>query len=92
MTELLKQGWDEPMPVEKQVVSIWAGTNGILDDMDLLKIKAFENYLLAYVERHNPEIFEKILKEKLLSPETIEKLSKIVKDAKQVFIEEENGN
>ena len=80
------------MAVERQVVSIWAGTNGILDDMDLLKIKDFENHLLAYVERHNPEIFEKILNEKLLSPETIEKLSKIVKDAKQVFIGEENGD
>ena len=92
LTELLKQGWDEPMAVERQVVSIWAGTNGILDDMDLLKIKDFENHLLAYVERHNPEIFEKILNEKLLSPETIEKLSEIVKDAKQVFIGEENGD
>jgi len=86
LTELLKQGWDDPMPVEKQVVSIWAGTNGILDDLDLSKIKDFENHLLAYVERHNPEIFEKIIKEKLLSPETIEKLSKVVRDAKQVFI------
>ena len=92
MTELLKQDWDDPMPVERQAVSIWAGTNGILDDLDLGKIKNFENHLLAYVERHNPEIFEKIAKEKLLSPETIEKLSKIVRDAKQVFIQEENGD
>lgn len=85
LTELLKQGWDDPMPVERQVVSIWAGTNGILDDIDLSKIKDFENHLLDYVDRHNPEIFEKIIKEKLLSPETIEKLTKVVKDAKQVF-------
>ena len=47
------------MPVEKQVVSIWAGTNGILDDIDLLKIKDFEKHLLDYVDRHNPEIFKK---------------------------------
>ena len=86
LTELLKQGWDDPMPVEKQVVSIWAGTNGILDDIDLLKIKDFEKHLLDYVDRHNPEIFKKIVEDKLLSPETAEKLAKVVRDAKQVFI------
>ena len=74
------------MPVEKQVVSIWAGTNGILDDIDLLKIKDFEKHLLDYVDRHNPEIFKKIVEDKLLSPETAEKLAKVVRDAKQVFI------
>jgi len=85
LTELLKQGWDDPMPVERQVVSIWAGTNGILDDIDLLKIKDFENHLLNYVDRHHPEIFKKIVIDKILSPETAEKLAKIVKDAKQIF-------
>ena len=74
------------MPVEKQVVSIWAGTNGILDDIDLLKIKDFEKHLLDYVDRHNPEIFKKIVEDKLLSPETAEKLAKVVRDAKQIFI------
>lgn len=86
LTELLKQGWDEPMPVEKQVVSIWAGTNGILDDLELSKIKDFESHLLAYIERHSPEIFKKISSEKVVSPETADKLAKIVRDAKQVFI------
>lgn len=86
LTELLKQGWDDPMPVEKQVVSIWAGTNGILDDIDLSKIKDFENHLLEYVNRHNPEIFKKIVGDKVLAPETAEKLAKVVRDAKQVFI------
>lgn len=86
LTELLKQGWDEPMAVEKQVVSIWAGTNGILDDLELSKIKDFESHLLDYVDRHNPEIFKKISSEKIVSPETAEKLAKVVKDAKQVFV------
>lgn len=86
LTELLKQGWDDPMPVERQVVSIWAGTNGILDDIDLSKIKDFESHLLDYVDRHNPEIYKKIIADKILSPETAEKLAKVVRDAKQVFI------
>lgn len=86
LTELLKQGWDEPMPVEKQVISIWAGTNGILDDLDLSRIKDFETHLLAYVERHNPEILKTISSEKVVSPETAKELAKVVREAKQVFI------
>lgn len=86
LTELLKQGWDEPMAVEKQVVSIWAGTNGILDDLELSRIKEFESHLLDYIDRHNPEIFKKISSEKVVSPETAEKLAKVVRDAKQIFI------
>jgi F-type H+/Na+-transporting ATPase subunit alpha len=56
MVELLKQGQYQPMPVENQVISIFAGTNGYLDDVPVNRIRQFEEELLAYVTREHPKI------------------------------------
>jgi len=56
MVELLKQGQYKPMPVADQVLSIFAGVNGFLDDVSLKKIREFEDELLRYVAQHHPEI------------------------------------
>jgi len=49
LTELLKQGINSPMPVEQQVVSIYAGTNGHLDAIPVSDVSRFESELLEYV-------------------------------------------
>ena len=56
MVELLKQGQYQPMPVENQVISIFSGTNGYLDDVPVNRIRQFEEELLAYVTREHPKI------------------------------------
>ncbi len=56
MVELLKQGQYRPMPVENQVISIFAGTNGYLDDVPVNKVRQFEEDLLDYVTREQSQI------------------------------------
>jgi F-type H+/Na+-transporting ATPase subunit alpha len=56
MVELLKQGQYRPMPVADQVLSIYAGTNGFLDDVPVTKVRQFEDDLLHYVAQHHPQV------------------------------------
>lgn len=56
MVELLKQGQYKPMPVADQVLSIYAGVNGFLDDVPVDKVQQFEADLLHYVQQHHPEL------------------------------------
>ncbi len=60
LTELLKQGLNSPMPVEEQVVVIFAGTNGYVDDVPVEDVKRFENDLLSFVRGRYPELLEQI--------------------------------
>ncbi|MSA62046.1 F0F1 ATP synthase subunit alpha [Gordonibacter pamelaeae] len=63
MTELLKQGRYNPMPVEEQAVSIYAGGHGYLDDIPVSDVVRFRSELLDYLRASKPEIFESIVKE-----------------------------
>ena len=56
MVELLKQGQYKPMPVADQVLSIYAGVNGFLDDVPVDKVQQFEVDLLHYVQQHHPDL------------------------------------
>ena len=63
MTELLKQGRYMPMPVAEQVIAIFAGNEGFLDDLPLTSVVRFRTELLAFLRASKPEIFEHIVKE-----------------------------
>ncbi|WP_290995437.1 F0F1 ATP synthase subunit alpha [Gordonibacter sp.] len=63
MTELLKQGRYNPMPVEEQAVAIYAGGHGYLDDIPVGDVVRFRTELLDYIRASKPEIFENIVKE-----------------------------
>src|SRR6201988_3585924 len=56
MVELLKQGQYRPMPVADQVISIYAGVNGYLDDVPIDKVQEFEADLLRYIQQNHPEL------------------------------------
>jgi len=60
LVELLKQGLHEPMPVEEQVVSIYAGTNGYLDPIDVADVKRFEAELLDYFRTRRADLMNTI--------------------------------
>ena len=87
LTEVLKQGQLEPMPVEKQVVILYAATNGYLDDIEIEKVKEFEQGLHQYCQNHAKDLLTKIAKEKQITPEIEEKLKQIINEFKQTFVE-----
>jgi F-type H+-transporting ATPase subunit alpha len=74
LTEVLKQGQYQPMPVEEQVAIIWAATNGLMDDVPVENIREFENELLQNLRTAHPEILKRIADEKSLSDELIAEL------------------
>jgi F-type H+-transporting ATPase subunit alpha len=60
LTELLKQNLNSPMPVEEQVVAIFAGTRGHLDDVPVTDVKRFESELLDYVRTRHRDLLDSI--------------------------------
>ncbi len=86
MMELLKQGRYEPMPVEKQVAIVWAGTSGHLDDIPLSAIGRFEKEFLAYVDRAYKKTLSAIAKEKAVSDESQKALTRAVEECKKQFL------
>jgi len=82
-TEILKQPQYEPLSVEKQVVIIWAATSGLLDDVETNKIAEFETGLYRHLESGYEELLPTIVKDKVLSDETIATLEKAVAEFKR---------
>ena len=60
LTELLKQPLNSPMPVEEQIISVFAGTNGYLDNLPVEDVKRYETELLDFVRARKPELLEQI--------------------------------
>src|SRR6059036_3492322 len=85
MVELLKQGQYQPMPVEKQVVIIYAGTQGLLDDVPVDAVREFETFFYAWLERRTPQILSEIRNRKEISDALRDTLTKAVTDAKMEF-------
>src|SRR4029453_15386513 len=85
MVELLKQGQYEPMPVEKQVISIWAGGNGYLDDLPVEDVRRFERELLEYMDASHPDVGEHIRTQGTLPDEVEGKLKEAVEQFKGRF-------
>ena len=85
MVEVLKQPPYSPLAVEKQVVIIFAGTKGYLDDIPTIAVTKFEAELYPYIEAKYPEIFEQIRTKKALDKEIEELLHKALKDFKATF-------
>jgi F-type H+/Na+-transporting ATPase subunit alpha len=85
MVELLKQGQYSPYSVERQVVSIWAGTTGKLDDVAVVDIRRFEAELLEFIGRERKDIFTVISETKALEDDTIAKMEEAVIAFKKQF-------
>ena len=85
MVEVLKQPPYSPLAVEKQVVMIFAGTKGYLDDISTVAVTKFEAEIYPYIEAKYPEIFEQIRTKKVLDKEIEELLHKALKDFKATF-------
>src|SRR5579863_5615634 len=88
MVEILKQGQYAPVPVEKQVLIIYAGTTGVLDDLPLDQIRAFEEEMYRFVENAHPAILTTIKEKKTLDDDLKNKMNAALKEHKTRFTQE----
>jgi F-type H+-transporting ATPase subunit alpha len=85
LVELLKQDQFVPMPFEQQVLAIYAGTSGALDDIPVGQVKAFEKGLLEHLAKNHPGIGEKIRQSKKFEPDTEAQLKNAIAEFKAQF-------
>ena len=85
LTELLKQGQYSPLKVEEQVVSIFCGVKGYLDNIETSKIKDFESGLLSQIKSDSPDILENINKTGKLDESNETKLKSLIDNFKNKF-------
>jgi F-type H+/Na+-transporting ATPase subunit alpha len=85
LVELLKQPQYTPYPVERQVVSIWAGTSGALDDVPVVDISKFEKEFLDFVGHQHKGIYDAILAGGKVEGDLVEQLENAISDFKKQF-------
>ena len=85
MVEILKQPDLHPLPLERQIVSIFAGNEGLLDDIPAFKVREFEKNLLAFIDKHYQEILIEIAEKKILSDALKENLKQAIVKFKSSF-------
>ena len=85
LTELLKQGQYSPLKVEEQVISIFCGVRGYLDNIETSKIKDFESGLLSHIKSDSPDILENINKTGKLDESNETKLKSFIENFKNKF-------
>jgi len=88
LVEILKQGQYQPLPLEKQIVIIFAGANGFLDDLPVESCRKFEEGLYGFMDSARPDILEEIRVKKALSDELRPKIESAIKEFKARFVAE----
>ena len=85
LVEILKQGQYQPLPVEKQVMIIYAGTNGHLDDLPVELCRPFEGELYRFLDNAHQDVLTEIREKKVLSDELKVKLEALMTEFKKQF-------
>ena len=85
LVELLKQGQYQPLSVEQQVVILYAGTNGYVDDLPINSLKRFEQELFSFISSRHPDVFADDLTKRELDGDLRGKLNKVLEEFKGVF-------
>jgi len=91
LTELLKQGQFAPLPVEKQIMIIFAGTNGYVDDLPVGECRAFEDGLFQFLDTGSSALLAKIREKKTLDDELRGEVHKALKEFKERFTAERSS-
>jgi len=91
MVELLKQSQYSPYPVAEQVVSVWAGTQGKLDDVPVGDVGRFETEFLGYLRHQRKELLDGIAESGNLDEDAEKQLTEAVEHFKQMFAEQNHG-
>jgi F-type H+-transporting ATPase subunit alpha len=86
LVELLKQGQFSPLPFSKQILAIFAGTSGFLDDLPVSQVREFEKELYKYVDATNPGLLRSIMEKKVLDDALKAEMTKVIKQCKETFV------
>jgi len=85
LVELLKQPAASPFPVGREIASIWAGTRGHLDDVDVSDVRRFESEFLDYIQHNAEGLFDTLASAKKFDEELNEQLEQLIGDFKKQF-------
>ena len=85
LVELLKQAQFSPLSFSKQILIIFAGTSGFLDDLPVEQVRPFEAELYKFVDTANPGLLRTIMEKKVLDDSLKAEMSKVIKECKQQF-------
>jgi len=88
LVEILKQDQYQPLSFGKQIMIIFAGTNGYLDDLEVEDVRAFSEELNKYVESMNPKLLSSIMEKKTIDDSIKADMEKTLKEFKQRFVSE----
>ncbi len=86
IVEILKQEQYEPMPVEKQIISIYSAVNGFLKDVLVKDIRRFEKEMHQFIDNNYPHLLKEILEKQSIDDELEVKISKVIEEFKSKFI------
>ncbi len=86
LTELLKQPQYAPVPLAHQVMAIYAGTHGYLDQIPVDRIREWESAFLKFMDTHHPEVGEEIATKYELTPENEERLQKAIEEFNSTWV------
>ena len=87
LVELLKQPQFQPLPFEKQVAILYAGVNGLLDDVEVKDLRAFEDGYYPFLESAHPDVLNNIAKKKALDDEIKKSLTDAINEYKKDFLD-----
>jgi F-type H+-transporting ATPase subunit alpha len=91
MVEILKQGQLSPLPVEKQVLIIYAGDQGYLDDLPVDQCRPFETELYRFVENAHPGLLASIREKKILDDTLKSQMNAAIEECKRRFVQEKGA-
>ncbi|MBZ5574160.1 MAG: F0F1 ATP synthase subunit alpha [Acidobacteriia bacterium] len=86
LVEVLKQKQFSPLPFSKQIVMIFAGTSGFLDDLAVDQVRDFEAELYKFVDTTNPGLLRSIMEKKILDDTLKAEMTKVIKECKEAFV------
>ena len=89
LVEILKQGQYKPLSVEKQVLIIYAATNGYIDAYPIGALRKYEDELDAFLETRRPEVLKELAEKKALDDDMKKKLNAALDEFKELFVAEE---
>jgi len=91
LVEVLKQKQFSPLPFSKQILIIYAGTNGYLDDLPVDQVRDFEEELYRFVDATNPGLLRSIMEKKVLDDNLKAEMARIIKECKETFASEKQA-
>ena len=86
LVEILKQDQFSPLPFSKQILIIFAGTGGFLDDLPMEQVRAFEMELYKFVDTTNPGLLRTIMEKKVLDDSLKQEMTSVIRECKQQFV------